>query len=248
MLQRLVPASNPAYDAMRELGIITEDGANKFFDAEGNLRSMGEIAGVLATAMVGLSEEQKNQALSTIFGTDAMRAAVALAETGEEGFAALKKTMGDVDAEEMAAKRMDTFAGSLEIAKGVVDGLKMQIGQEFLPVFRDMVDWFTSAATEHGPAVVAMFGSLISSSAMAFTMLRSGYTEVKASWDTIRPEMTESTAAFQRDMVGNFNSITESLARLFGYSGGRRGGKFGRSAILQIPLGGGITPPHPLTG
>ena len=60
-----------------------------------------------------------------------------------------------------AAKRMDTFAGQLEIAEGMVDGLKLQIGEQFLPVFRDMVEWFTAAATEHGPQLITMFAGLI---------------------------------------------------------------------------------------
>lgn len=159
-LQRLIPASNDAEAAMKALGLITEDGKNQFFDASGNMRSMGEIAGLLQTALTGLSEEQKNAALSTIFGTDAMRAAVGLAETGAEGFDKLAGSMAKVDAEATAATRMDTFSGALEILQGIIDGLLTQIGDKFLPILRNITEWAIAFADKHGPAVVAWFGNL----------------------------------------------------------------------------------------
>jgi hypothetical protein len=46
MLLNLSPTSNRAKDEFRALGIITEDGANKFFDATGKAKSLGRyIAG-----------------------------------------------------------------------------------------------------------------------------------------------------------------------------------------------------------
>lgn len=53
------------------LAASLETGQNAFFDSEGNMKSMAEIAGVLQGALSGLSEERKNEALATIFGTDA---------------------------------------------------------------------------------------------------------------------------------------------------------------------------------
>ncbi|MEZ4622075.1 MAG: hypothetical protein R2867_42115 [Caldilineaceae bacterium] len=38
---------------------MTENGSNAFFDANGNMKNMAEIAGLLNHAMSGLSEEQK---------------------------------------------------------------------------------------------------------------------------------------------------------------------------------------------
>lgn len=159
-LQRLVPASGPAEDAMKALGLITKDGANAFFTATGEMKGMGEIAGILAQATGNLSEEQKLQALSTIFGTDALRAAAAIADVGQEKFAELKATMGNTNAEEAAATRMNTFRGALEVAQGVVETLGIQIGQAFLPVVRTLVERFTELADRHGPAVVVFFGQL----------------------------------------------------------------------------------------
>lgn len=160
MLQRLVPASGPAEEAMKALGLITADGANQFFDANGNMRDMSEIAGLLQGALGGLTEEQKNAALSTIFGTDAMRAAVALAEAGTGTFDELAGSIGKIDAEASAATRMDTLSGAMEILDGVIDGLLTQIGDAFLPLVRQLTDWAIAFATAHGPKVTEWFNGL----------------------------------------------------------------------------------------
>lgn len=39
------------------------------------MKSMSEVSQLLHDALKGLSDEQRNSALNTIFGTDAMRAA-----------------------------------------------------------------------------------------------------------------------------------------------------------------------------
>ena len=160
MLQRMIPQSKDAEAAMRDLGLITEEGVNQFFNADGSMRSMSEIAGLLQGALSGLTEEQKNAALSTIFGTDAMRAAVGLAEVGKEQFDALSASMAGVDAAAMAATRMDTLSGALEVLQGIIDGVLLQIGDEFLPVLRSLATWAIAFAEQQGPGIIAWFGQL----------------------------------------------------------------------------------------
>lgn len=167
MLLSLIPKSQDAEDAMKELGLMTAEGANQFFNSSGEMKSMGEISGILNKALSGLSEEQKNEALATIFGTDAMRAAAAMSGFTEEAFGSLQATMAKTDATEQAAKRMDTLSGVMEIMWGVVDSLKLQIGDRFLPVVRRMAEMFTEQASIHGPALVEMFGKLADKLAVA---------------------------------------------------------------------------------
>lgn len=159
-LQRLVPTTDSARGAMSELGLITADGSNAFFDASGNMKSMQEITGILQAAIGGLSDEQKNQYTSTIFGTDAMRTAIGLAETGSERFNELAGQIGATSAEMSAATRMDTFSGAMEVLWGIVETLSINIGQAFLPGARAIVEWATEMAQTHGPALVAWFGRL----------------------------------------------------------------------------------------
>lgn len=160
LLQTFIPKSNEAEDAMRALGLITADGANQFFTASNEMKSMSEIAGVLNAAFSGLSEQQRIEAASTIFGTDAMRAAFGLIDAGTPGIEEMKRIIGDTSAEESAAKRMDSLRGSWQIFTGVVETLQIGIGDRFLPVARRVIEWATELSQRYGPPLIEWAGRL----------------------------------------------------------------------------------------
>lgn len=136
-LQRLVPASGPAAEKIKELGL-------EFFDAQGNMKSMAEIAQELQDGLSGLSEEAKNDAVSTIFGNDGLRTAVGLADLGAEGIERLKKVIGDVSAEEQAAARMKGWEGEIKKLKSAFEALQLAIADAGLIQFAtDMVRHLT---------------------------------------------------------------------------------------------------------
>lgn len=185
MLLRLVPSSDEAAAKMQALGLITKEGKNQFFDANGQMKSMNEISILLNQALSGLSEEQKNATLNTIFGTDAMRAAVGVAGQGEvvytdletaskalgvsiddlaqyaEGgitkFEALQAQIGKTDAVESAKVRMDNFKGSMEILQGVIDTVALKIGFAFLPMLKNMADNLSNFISNHADQIVLFF-------------------------------------------------------------------------------------------
>jgi TP901 family phage tail tape measure protein len=133
-LNGLTPNSAAAKAALAELGLVTKDGGNAFFDAAGNLKSMAEISGLLNQATADLSEQQKAQALETIFGSDAMRAAAAISKVTAEQFAAMSAQMRDTSAAEVAAQRMGNFKGTMEELNGSLETLQIRIGTALLPV------------------------------------------------------------------------------------------------------------------
>lgn len=143
-------------DWARENGVLQ----SAFFSTSGEMKSMGEISAILNRSFTGLTDVQKNQALATIFGTDAMRAAAAMSGFTEASFAELKATMAKTDAEQSAATRMNTLSGVMEILWGVVESLQLQIGDAFIPVLRKMAEMFTEQAQVQGPRIVAMFQQL----------------------------------------------------------------------------------------
>ena len=159
MLQRLIPGSNEAAKAMQSLGIITEEEGNRFFDA-GNLKSMAEVAGILDEAFSGLSEAQRNSAMQTIFGTDAMRAAVGLMSQGKDGFTQMQQAMAQTSGMDAAAQRMTNLSGQTEILKGVVEGLQIQYGEKLIPKLTEMAQKATDFASTQGPALVDSLANL----------------------------------------------------------------------------------------
>lgn len=139
-LLSLQPRSKAALATMRELGIVTDEAGNAFFDAQGKARSLAEIAGVLQRATSRLTQAQKLQALETIFGTDAIRAAAIFAETGAEGFGAMAAAIEKVKAADVARVRLDNLAGSIEQLKGSLETAAIRFGSLFVPAVRGMVD------------------------------------------------------------------------------------------------------------
>jgi TP901 family phage tail tape measure protein len=151
MFQRLQPTTEKQANLMKELGLLTEDGANKFYDAAGNMKSLSDVSGVLQNSLKGMSKQQKQAALNTLFGSDAIRAAAILANNGSKGFDKMAKSMGKVSAADVAAKRLDNFKGSMEQLKGSLETLGIQLGTILLPFIRQVVDglvvmlnWFLS--------------------------------------------------------------------------------------------------------
>jgi hypothetical protein len=155
MLLNLSPSTDKAAGVMRELGIITADGANRFFDASGKAKSLAEISGVLQDATKGLTEQQKLQALQTIFGTDAIRAAAIMAKAGSEGFTEMAQSIGKVTAEAVAAERLNNLKGDIEQLTGSLETAGIKIGTAFLPGLRQITQGATTLVNETAPLMEA---------------------------------------------------------------------------------------------
>lgn len=163
-LNNLQPTTEKQIALAKELGIVTEDGTNNFYDQNGQLKSMQEVAGVLSGAVSGLTDQQKQLALETLFGSDAIRAAAVIAEQGAPGFAALSAQIGEVDAGEQAAIRMDNLSGSIEQLKGSVETYLIAAGTPFLDSVRSIIDALTGLVNFFGglPAPVQkMIGQFV---------------------------------------------------------------------------------------
>lgn len=110
MLQSLTPRSKEAADKMKELGL-------DFFDAQGQFIGLEGVAGQLQDRLKGLTQEQQQAALKTIFGSDAVRAATVLYNQGATGVAEwTDKVSKSGTASEVAQANLDSLAGSFATA------------------------------------------------------------------------------------------------------------------------------------
>lgn len=169
MLMNLIPRTKEQIELSRELGLLTKDGSNAFFDQTGKVKSMTEIAGVLGNALKGMTQEQKLATLETLFGADAIRAAAIISENGAQGMRNLTAEMGEqLSVAEKAKVRQDSLAGSVEKMKGSIDTAAILIGTAFIPVLRDIAgavekaaDWFSKLDPEAQKMIVwALLGSV----------------------------------------------------------------------------------------
>ena len=123
MLISLANPSTKAANLMKELGINA-------YDAQGNFIGLSGLAGVLKDKLSGLSQEQRNQALATIFGTDAIRAANVLYEQGAEGIDDWTKAVSESGfAAEQAAAKNNNLKGDLENLSGSFESLMISLGE-----------------------------------------------------------------------------------------------------------------------
>ncbi|MEV0646104.1 phage tail tape measure protein [Phytomonospora sp. NPDC050363] len=146
MLMRLSGPTAEAAEKMRSLGIDA-------YDAQGKFVGLANFAGQLKSSLSGLSAEQRNAALTTIFGADAVRAASIVYEQGADGIQSWIDKVNDSGyAAEQAALKNDNLMGDLQKLKGALEGALIGSGSGLSGALRDI----TKALT----GVVNWFGAL----------------------------------------------------------------------------------------
>lgn len=158
---RLIPTTADATQAMADLGLWTEETGSAFYDAEGNFVGMEKTSALLYEATKDLSEEQRTLAFNTIFGSDAIRAAAAISETGADGYNAMGDAMGAAGgAAQQAELRQQGYNFAMESLKGSLETLQIILGRAVLPLLTQLinevlipgVDWIMQLAQGIGGA------------------------------------------------------------------------------------------------
>lgn len=133
MLMKLAAPSAEASNTMRELGISA-------YDAQGHFVGMANFAGQLQKAEKGLTDEQRNQANATIFGSYAIKAANYLYEAGAGGVNKWTKAVSESGyAAEQAAAKNNNLKGDLENLGGSMESLMISVGEGAQGPLRKMV-------------------------------------------------------------------------------------------------------------
>jgi TP901 family phage tail tape measure protein len=127
MLLRLIAPTDKAAGMMEELGI-------KINDSKGSMLPLRSIIEQFSRSLSKLSEEQRNFTLSTIFGTDAIRAANIILMAGVDAYDEMYKSVTKSNAAaDLAAARMRGLKGAKEALNNVVDSLGLALGEKLLP-------------------------------------------------------------------------------------------------------------------
>ncbi|MGO5255066.1 phage tail tape measure protein [Collinsella sp. LCP21S3_D3] len=146
MLLALAKPSREAQRAMDELGISA-------YDAEGQFVGITNLAGQLKDKLGDLTVEQRQAALSTIFGSFAIRNASVLYEQGAEGIQQWVDNVNDSGyAARVAAGLLDNLNGDLQVLGGSWETLLIKMGTDAQAPLRSVVQWLTeliNAVAEH---------------------------------------------------------------------------------------------------
>lgn len=199
--------------ALAKLGLGKQD----FVDANGDLQDFAVILEKIGTATQGLSTVDQNAVFKSIFGVRGMRAAVAIMRDTEGYFDLLNKIQNNSAgfAEEVVRKRMETFAGKIEIVQSATENLMTTFSKALdknpiIMGFLDMVSWAISQlrdlmATPFGPWIAGF-------AAIAAVGLKIGsiWMGLRARWLLLNGDSQVSFRTMVRLMIGGWNQATIS--------------------------------------
>ena len=167
MLISLANPSKKAANLMHQLGINA-------YDASGKFVGMRQLAQNLQNGLKGLSEEQKQQALATIFGTDAFRAAAFLADSAGKSYDDMSKAVGRSGAAMDLAKAQNSgFNGALDNLKSTIETVATDFGQKLLPELTKIIKQLANSG------VIEAFGNVLIALLPVLKMVAAGFVALK---------------------------------------------------------------------
>lgn len=140
------PRNKNAANMFKELGLSA-------YDSEGKMRGLNEIFGDLNTSMAGMTDQEKNSILSTIFKQTDIAAASAMLENCGDRFdelydAAQNSSKGMGASAEMYAKQMDNLDGDIDILKSSLSDLGISFYKDTGGPLRDVTQAASSMVTQ----------------------------------------------------------------------------------------------------
>jgi TP901 family phage tail tape measure protein len=223
MLLNLQPVTKTQTALFKKLGLITKNGSNQFFDAQGNVKDLAGISDVLGKSLAGMTKKQKLATLETLFGSDAIRAAGILAEQGAAGVNALQTEIGKVTAAEVAAERLNTLNGRMEALKGSAETLAITIGTPLIEPLKGLAAVGTetlNALTGHVQAFLTETDKLAGETGIS--KLNAALLITKENLNkAFGPETAALFASFVNSGKGALGWMNENLPKAFKFLGDR---------------------------
>ena len=133
-ISRLSKPTDAMAAAMEELGI-------SFYDSEGKMKSLSDQVGMMRKAMSGMTDEQKNNYLVTLYGQEALSGMLALINEGEDELSSLTKAYKACDgsAEAAAETMQDNLQGAIEQLGGSAESLGIIFYEDVSDSLKDTV-------------------------------------------------------------------------------------------------------------
>ncbi|MBP3932217.1 MAG: phage tail tape measure protein, partial [Peptostreptococcaceae bacterium] len=118
-------------------------------DANGNYRDMTDILADVQKATEGMTQAERDMALSSIWGTEALKGVNMAFEAGvpkirefEDG---IRKSDGA--ASDMYDTMQNNLKGAIDNMKSAFEGVMITIGERLIPIFQNVVDGITNMLT-----------------------------------------------------------------------------------------------------
>lgn len=135
-LSRLIKPTDDAAALMEKYGL-------SMTNADGSMKSLGQVMDMLRNNMGDLTEAEQAQAAATLFGQEAMSGMLSIINASDKDYEKLTSAIYDADgaAQEMADTMLDNLGGQLTLLKSALEGLAIQFGEILLPYIKQFVTW-----------------------------------------------------------------------------------------------------------
>ena len=135
-LTRLIKPTDDAAALMEQYGL-------SMTNADGSMKSLGEVMNMLRDKLGGLTEAEQAQVAAQIFGQEAMSGMLAIINASDSDYAKLADAIYDADgaAQQMADTMLDNLSGQLTLLKSALEGLAIQFGEILMPYIKQFVTW-----------------------------------------------------------------------------------------------------------
>ena len=118
-------------------------------DANGNYRDMTDILADVEKATEGMTQAERDMALSSIWGTEALKGVNMAFEAGVPKIREFEEGIRNSDgaASEMYDTMQNNLQGAIDNMKSAFEGLLITIGQRLIPIFQSLVEGITNVFT-----------------------------------------------------------------------------------------------------
>ena len=134
-LSRLAKPTDDMQAKMDELGL-------SFYDSEGKMKPLKDQIGMLKNAFKGLTPEQQQNALVTLYGQESLSGMMALIDKGPDKLGKLTNSLKNSDgaADKMAKTMQDNMNSSLEQMMGAFESAAIVVQKILAPAVRKVAD------------------------------------------------------------------------------------------------------------
>lgn len=188
------------------------------FDVDGAVRPLGDLLqdlgdkfGDTAVKEGKLTAAQRDSALATIFGADAIRAAALIAINGTDDFFKMRNAMldGTYTAAQLAAIIQAPLGSQLKILQNNLQATAVDIGTGLLPVIRSLVVELIKAAQAAAPFAKAI------GDALNFAFTGAGFADLQQKLsDLFGSQLAASILGFVTSIQAAIVEISSSVTRL----------------------------------
>lgn len=135
MLVRLAKPADPAAKVMKQLGFNA-------FDSSGKMKSLADIMGELNEKTKGLTDQEKQAAIATIFGQEALSGVTVLMQNGKQGLTDLTNELDNASgsADKMAKTMQNNTKSAIEQMGGALETAGIKILKALAPSIKEVAE------------------------------------------------------------------------------------------------------------